>query len=232
MALSGATATAASLSSSRRARRPARRRRGGWQTDARQRGQRRGRVTRSLGEQLASSPAISRRRANTSSTYCGLIVTNSSSLTHIDARISIDEQMTPHLLADESFTTGSPQLSDSASRTSGVGKKSLGDHHLASSKKSFQFDPFIVGTAARRHERVGDHAVVHCVAGGIPWGSRRASEHRWRRASMHSARRAAATRPRAATARSWEGRRGPRRRRCRPRGRPPGRCRRSRAIRS
>eukprot|EP00965_Chrysotila_dentata_P089441 2953035-Pleurochrysis_carterae.AAC.6 len=71
----------------------------------------------------ASSRASERSFSSTSSTYLGLILTNSSAESTIEATISRDEQQTPHLLADESLTTGSLVASKRAWRASAVRKR-------------------------------------------------------------------------------------------------------------
>eukprot|EP00966_Prymnesium_polylepis_P294117 6792888-Prymnesium_polylepis.1 len=68
----------------------------------------------------------------------------------MDARISIDEQITPALLAEESLTMGSPVFSKSAKRASGV-RKRLAPSTItfalgvpSARRKSCQLEPFIV----------------------------------------------------------------------------------------
>mmetsp|Transcript_49324 Transcript_49324/g.139651 ORF Transcript_49324/g.139651 Transcript_49324/m.139651 type:complete len:349 (+) Transcript_49324:929-1975(+) len=71
----------------------------------------------------ASMRASSRSLSSTSPTSSSLTAWNSSSLRSIDDMISYDEQMTPHLLADESFTISTPASSKSFWRASCVMKR-------------------------------------------------------------------------------------------------------------
>mmetsp|Transcript_8666 Transcript_8666/g.35340 ORF Transcript_8666/g.35340 Transcript_8666/m.35340 type:complete len:292 (-) Transcript_8666:168-1043(-) len=77
---------------------------------------------RSRRSNVASLAAASRRRTSTSCTSCSFFCRNSSSDSIIEAMISYDEQMTPHLLADESLMTNAP-ASKSFCRASGVMKR-------------------------------------------------------------------------------------------------------------
>mmetsp|Transcript_27165 Transcript_27165/g.55376 ORF Transcript_27165/g.55376 Transcript_27165/m.55376 type:complete len:220 (+) Transcript_27165:620-1279(+) len=63
-----------------------------------------------------------RRWCSTSSTISGLLAMNSSLLMSIEACTSAEEVITPHLLADESFTMATPASSNSPVRASGVMK--------------------------------------------------------------------------------------------------------------
>mmetsp|Transcript_18925 Transcript_18925/g.42298 ORF Transcript_18925/g.42298 Transcript_18925/m.42298 type:complete len:260 (-) Transcript_18925:2039-2818(-) len=82
----------------------------GWRADS---------VKRRFASSLASSRSLSR----TCSTYVSLIERNSSTDKLMLATISIEEQMTPHLFAEESFTMGRRAASKSACRASAVRKR-------------------------------------------------------------------------------------------------------------
>mmetsp|Transcript_66601 Transcript_66601/g.134250 ORF Transcript_66601/g.134250 Transcript_66601/m.134250 type:complete len:410 (+) Transcript_66601:420-1649(+) len=82
-----------------------------------------GRVRNSRNSSSASRFASSRSRTNTSSTSSGFTAANSVSLKSMELMISNEEQMTPHLFAEESLTMGMPVSACMASRAAGVRNK-------------------------------------------------------------------------------------------------------------